>query len=203
MIAPRVPSPIGHALAGIAVAWTADLIPGDRAWRTAPETSPWYLRAGDGLTLLCAGLGAAPDLDLAFVAHRTVTHSIGAVFFVGLFAAALAANARRPIARVALMCAAAYGSHLFLDWLGTDFYPPRGIQMLWPINQEWYISGIDVFRQTARLRIFTHGPMMTNIRAILQEIAILGPTVVAVWLVRVKALAGLAPETARGDHPAQ
>ena len=198
-----MPSPIGHALAGIAAAWTADLIPGDRAWRTAPATAPFYLRAGDGLTLLCAGLGAAPDVDLAFIAHRTVTHSIGAVLFVGLFAAALAANAKRPIARIALMCAAAYGSHLFLDWLGTDFYPPRGIQLMWPINSEWYISGIDVFRQTARLRVFAHGPMMTNIRAILQEIAILGPTVVALWLVRVKALAGLAPQVTRRDHPPQ
>ncbi|HMB78594.1 MAG TPA: metal-dependent hydrolase [Vicinamibacterales bacterium] len=198
-----MPSPIGHALAGLAAAWTADLIPGDRAWRTAPATAPFYLRAGDGLTLLCAGLGAAPDLDLAFIAHRTVTHSIGAVFFVGLFAAALAANAKRPIARIALMCAAAYGSHLFLDWLGTDFYPPRGIQLMWPINSEWYISGIDVFRQTARLRVFTHGPMMTNIRAVLQEIAILGPTVVALWLVRVKALAGLPPQVTRRDHPPQ
>ena len=198
-----MPSPIGHALAGVAVAWTADLIPGNRAWRTAPESAPWHQRAGDGLTFLCAALGAAPDLDLAFVAHRTVTHSLGAVIFVGLFAAALAANARRPIARVALMCAAAYGSHLFLDWLGTDYYPPRGIQALWPINREWYISGTDVFRQTARLHLFTQTVMMTNARAIVQEMAILGPTVVALWLVRVKALAGLAPQVARRDHPAQ
>ena len=198
-----MPSPIGHALAGIAVAWTADLIPGDRAWRTAPERASWFLRAGDGLTLACAALGAAPDLDLLFIAHRTVTHSIGALFFVGLFCAALAANAHRPIARVALMCAAAYGSHLVLDWLGTDYYPPRGIQLLWPIDSGWYISGTDVFRQTARLYIFTGPVIMTNVRAIVQEIAILGPTVVALWLVRVKALAGLAPKVARRDHPSQ
>ena len=198
-----MPSPIGHALAGIAVAWTADLIPGDRAWRTVPDTATWYQRAGGGLTVLCAGLGAAPDLDLAFVAHRTVTHSVFAMLFVGLFAAALAATAGRPVARISLMCAAAYGSHLLLDWLGTDYYPPRGIQLMWPLNQEWYISGIDVFRQTARLRIFTRGPMMTNLRAILQEIAILGPTVVAIWLIRVKALAGLAPQMPRRNHPPQ
>jgi hypothetical protein len=184
-----MPSPIGHALAGVAVAWTVDLVPGDRAWRTAPPAAPWYRRAGDGLTLACAGLGAAPDLDLAFIQHRTVTHSIGAVCFVALFAAALAANARRPIGRVALMCAAAYGSHLLLDWLGTDRYPPLGLQLLWPINHEWYISGLDLFRQTARLRVFTRGPMTTNVRAILQEVAILGPPVVALWLVRARALA--------------
>ena len=199
-----MPSPIGHALAGVAIAWTADLIPGDRAWRAVPGTGTWYRRAGGGLTLLCAGLGAAPDLDLAFAGtHRTVTHSLVAALVVGLFAAALAATAKRPIVRIALTCAAAYGSHLLLDWLGADYYPPRGIQLLWPISQEWYISGIDVFRQTARLRVFTRGPMMTNVRAILQELAILGPTVVALWLVRVKALARLAPEVARRDHPPQ
>lgn len=197
-----MPSPIGHALAGVAVAWVADLVPGDRAWRTVPGTGSWYQRAGGNLTLLCAGLGAAPDLDLAFVAHRTVTHSLFAVLFVGLFAAALAANARRPIARVGLMCAGAYASHLLLDWLGTDRFPPMGLQLLWPISRDWYISGIDVFRQTNSRRIFERGPMVTNIRALIQEIAILGPTVVALWLVRVKTLAGLAPEVARRDHPA-
>jgi membrane-bound metal-dependent hydrolase YbcI (DUF457 family) len=205
-----MPSPIGHALAGVAVAWTADLIPGDRAWRTVPGTGTWhqsyqqwYQRAGGNLTLLCAGLGAAPDLDLAFAAHRTVTHSVGAVVFIGLFAAALAANARRPIARVTLMCAAAYGSHLLLDWLGADYYPPRGIQALWPINREWYISDTDVFRQTARLHLFTQPVILTNVRAIVQELSILLPVVALLWLVRVKALAGLAPEVAGRHHPAQ
>jgi membrane-bound metal-dependent hydrolase YbcI (DUF457 family) len=198
-----MPSPIGHALAGVAAAWAVDLIPGDRAWRTVSDTGTWYQRAGGGLTLACAALGAAPDLDLAFIEHRTVTHSIGAVCFVALFAAALAANARRPIGRVTLMCAAAYGSHLLLDWLGTDRYPPLGLQLLWPISKEWYISGVDLFRQTARQRIFTRGPLMVNVRAIAQEIAILGPAVVALWLVRVKALAGLAPEVSGRNHPAQ
>jgi hypothetical protein len=183
-----MPSPIGHALAGIAVAWTADLIPGDRAWRTVPGTGTWYQRAGGGLTLVCAGLGAAPDLDLAFAAHRTVTHSIGALVLVGLLAAALAACARRPIARVALMCAAAYGSHLLLDWLGADYYPPRGIQLLWPINREWYISGLDLFRETARLRMFTRGPMLTNVRAIAQELAILLPVLALLWARRIRNL---------------
>lgn len=198
-----MPSPIGHAIAGIAVAWAADLVPGDRIWRTAPEAAAWYQRAGDGLTFACAALGAAPDLDLLFVAHRTVTHSIAAVVFVGLFCAALAANARRPIVRVGLMCAAAYGSHLLLDWLGTDSTPPRGIEALWPISREWFISGTEVFRQTERREVWTSATMLKNLRAVVQEIAILGPTAVALWLVRVKALAGLTPQVARRHHPAQ
>ena len=203
MMGGRMPSPIGHALAGVAVAWAVDLVPGDRRWRTAPETAPWRERAGNGLTLLCAGLGAAPDLDLAFVSHRTMTHSLSAVVVVAVVAAAVTAGTGRPIARIALMCAGAYGSHLLMDWLGVDYYPPRGIQLLWPINHEWYISDADVFRQTARLRIFTRGPMMTNARAILQEIAILGPMLMALWLIRVKALARLATVMPGRHHPAE
>src|SRR4051794_18927490 len=98
-----MPSPIGHALAGVAAAWTVDLIPGERAWRTAPGRDSWYRRAGGGLTVMCGALGAAPDLDLAFIQHRTVTHSIGALCLVTLVAASVAANARRPVIRVALM----------------------------------------------------------------------------------------------------
>ena len=198
-----MPSPIGHALAGLAVAWAADLVPGDRAWRTAPQGASWFRRAGNGLTLACVGLGAAPDLDHLFVAHRTITHSIGAVAAVGLVAATLAANAHRPTARIAAMCAAAYGTHLLLDWLGVDMYPPRGLQIAWPFSSEWFISGLDVFRQTARQELLTPPIIVKNLLAIAQEIAILGPVVLALWLVRVKALAGLATEVTRGDHAPQ
>jgi membrane-bound metal-dependent hydrolase YbcI (DUF457 family) len=167
------------------------------------DTESWYRRAGGGLTLTCAVLAAAPDLDLAFTVHRTVTHSVGAVVAVGLCAAAISARLGRPIARTALTCAVAYGSHLLLDWLGVDRYPPIGIQALWPLNHEWYISGLDIFRQTARQRIFTRPIMLVNAKAVAQEIAILAPMAVALWLVRVKALARFAPEMARGHHPPQ
>jgi membrane-bound metal-dependent hydrolase YbcI (DUF457 family) len=197
MMTSRMPSPIGHALAGVAVAWTADLISGDRASRALPANGTWYERAGGGLTLVCAGLGAAPDLDLAFAAHRTVTHSIGALVLVGLAAAALAAGTRRPIARVALTCAAAYGSHLLMDWLGVDNYPPRGIMALWPFSHAWYISDLDLFRQTARLHLFTRPVLVTNARAIAKEIAILGPIVAALWLVRRTLSIRASPRKAR------
>ena len=194
-------------LAGVATAWAADLVPGRRTWRTAPSTASWYERAGNGLTLACGVLAAAPDIDILFLSHfnghRTITHSIGAVFFVGLFAAAMAAKSRRPIARVALMCAAAYGTHLLLDWLGADNFPPRGLQALWPFTREWYISDLDVFRQTARRHIASGPIMRQNALAIVQEIAVLLPIAVGLWLVRVKALARLASEMAGRDHAAQ
>ena len=118
MIAPDVPSPIGHALAGLAAAWAVDLVPGDRAWRTAPASASWSQRAGDGLTAACVVLGAAADIDLLFVTHRTVTHSVGAVILVALFAATLAANAHRPVLRVASMCAAAYATRVLKGAVG-------------------------------------------------------------------------------------
>jgi len=198
-----MPSPIGHALAGLAAAWAADMVPGNRAWRTAPASASWFERAGNGLSLACVGLGMAADLDLGWITHRTVTHSIGAVAFAGIFAAALAANAHRPIARVTLMCAAAYATHLLLDWLAVDLSEPRGIQALWPFRYEWFISGADLFQQTERRHLLSAATMVKNARAILQEVVILGPVVVGLWLVRVKALAGLAAEVTGRDHPAQ
>src|SRR5258707_15001054 len=107
-----MPSPIGHTLAGVATAWAADLVPGDRAWRTAPPTSSIYARAGGTLTLVCGALGAAADLDLLWGGHRAHTHSVGAVIFVALFGAAMGVNERRPGLRVTLMVAAAYASHI-------------------------------------------------------------------------------------------
>lgn len=198
-----MPSPIGHVMAGIAVAWTADLIPGQRAWRVAPESASRFRRAGGGLTLICGALAVAPDLDLLFGGHRAMTHSLAAVIFVWLFAAALAANAERPIVRVSLMCAAAYGTHLLLDLLGVDRIPPHGIQILWPLDHDWFISGIDVFRQTERRSILSAPSMLQNVKAIAQELFVLGPLLVALWLVRVKALAGLSSEVTGGDHPSQ
>ena len=198
-----MPSPIGHALAGLATAWAADLLPGDRASRIPPATASLYVRAGNGLTLVCAALAMAPDLDLLLAGHRTLTHSVGATFCVALFAAAMAVNAGRPVLRVALTCAAAYASHLLLDWLGADTSRPYGLRALWPFSDAYYISGLDIFRQTARTDITTPSVIEQNLLAVAQEIAILAPIAAALWLVRVKALARFAAEMSSGDHPAQ
>src|SRR5262249_24338179 len=65
-----MPSRIGHMLAGVATAWTVDLVSGHRILRT--ESSGWRALAGGGLTAACAVLGAAPDIDLlAGGVHRS------------------------------------------------------------------------------------------------------------------------------------
>ena len=198
-----MPTSIGHALAGATAAWGADLVPGERAWRTAAPRASWFRRAGDGLTVVCALLGVLPDADLLFHAHRSYSHSIGAVMVVGLFAAAIAAYAGRPIARVALMCAAAYGTHLLLDWMAVDNSPPRGIQALWPFSTAWYIAGWDLFPGTERRQFLSWETVRTNGLAGLYELAILLPIAAAIWLVRVKALAGLAAQLSGGHHAAE
>jgi len=68
-----------------------------------------------------------------------------------------------------------------LDWLGADSTPPYGIQALWPFTNAWYISHLDIFRQTARRFFFTVPVIRLNGLTIAQEIAILGPIAWGVW----------------------
>jgi membrane-bound metal-dependent hydrolase YbcI (DUF457 family) len=113
--------------------------------------------------------------------HRTATHSLTAVAVVFIVAAAVTGQVTRW--RTAALCAAAYSSHLLLDWLGVDNFPPRGIQLLWPFSDGWYISNLDIFRQTARHYLWTAPVIRTNLLAIAQEVAILLPILFAVWLI--------------------
>ena len=101
-----MPTPIGHALGGIAAGalivrgTTADVPVGARR---IP------------VVLLFAVLGLLPDIDFLLGGHRGLTHTVGATLAVGVLVAAVD---RRPA--VCLAAAAAYGSHLLLDWLGTE-----------------------------------------------------------------------------------
>ena len=105
--------------------------------------------------------------------------------------------------RVASMCAAAYATHLLLDWLSVDLIMPRGIQALWPFTGHWYISEWNLFRQTERRHFLSAATMWINLQAMAQEMAILAPLVLVLWLVRVKALSRLSAQMSRGDHPTE
>jgi membrane-bound metal-dependent hydrolase YbcI (DUF457 family) len=187
-----MPSPIGHALGGLAVAWAADLMP--------PRTG----RRPQGLRYdyLCVTLAVLPDADLLLpIAHRTATHSVAAVAAVALLMIVASRVTGKVTARFAVASVAAYASHLVLDWLQADPTPPLGIQALWPASSTWFISGWDIFRPTERRQLFELATMQRNAVAVVQEIVILAPVAAAAWLVRVKALAGLPAEMAGGDHP--
>jgi membrane-bound metal-dependent hydrolase YbcI (DUF457 family) len=194
-------SPIGHMLAGIAVAWVADLGPGQNRSRPALHQVSWSRRAGGGLALAAAFLASAPDLDLLVAGfHRTATHSLVSSFVVALVAGLIAARARLPVARVAAVCGVAWGTHMALDWLSADQSTPNGLQILWPFSDTWFISGWDVFAGAERREFLSAATIRRNLATIVQEIVILAPVVLGVWLVRVKALAGLASQAAGRDH---
>src|SRR5262249_25319359 len=105
--------------------------------------------------------------------------------------------------RFVAMCTVAYASHLVLDWMAVDDTPPRGIQMLWPFSQAWFISNWDLFRGTARLGVFTAAAMRQNILAVVQETLMLGPIAWLVWSVRVKAPARFPAQVPGRHHPAE
>jgi membrane-bound metal-dependent hydrolase YbcI (DUF457 family) len=133
----------------------------------------------------CALLAASPDLDLfapALIQHRTVTHSVGAVVLVTVLTAVVCWVAGRVSWRVALTCGAAYASHIVLDWLGRDPTPPFGIQALWPLTREWYISPWALFPATERRELLATASLLINARAVLSEMAILGSLVAILWL---------------------
>jgi inner membrane protein len=172
-----MPSPIGHALAGVAVAWSAEQLPGSAGLRR-----PLPLVA----TLSCVALAVLPDADLIYLPiHRTVTHSIGATILVTILAIAVTGKVTRHVAwGLVLMCAAAHVSHLLLDWLGADPSWPFGIQALWPFSHSWFISGWNLFPSTERRHVFSAASIAVNLKAAAWEIAIMGPIVLALGLWR-------------------
>jgi membrane-bound metal-dependent hydrolase YbcI (DUF457 family) len=184
---PSMPSPIGHALAGVAVA-LAGASPRARQgfWRFL--TRP--------LTVLAVALATLPDADLFLRGfHRSATHSLTATAFVTIVAIVVtgwvtrvrsrqsqsAGGSRQSIRAVVLVCAAAHASHLLTDWLGADFSQPSGIQLLWPFGEGWFTSGWDIFPQIERRDIFSAASIAINMKALIYELAIMGSIVAALW----------------------
>jgi tetratricopeptide (TPR) repeat protein len=165
-----MPSPLGHAIAGVGAGW---LVIG----------APTHLRERQHLkeVALFAALGMLPDLDLLFGIHSGPTHSIGASAAVGVIAFVVAAVGSLPRrGRLALACVAAYASHVLLDWLGTDASPPLGIMALWPFSRGYLESDLHIFMAISR-RYYQGWPFMEqNLRAIARELVVLLPILGAI-----------------------
>ena len=96
----------------------------------------------------------APDLDFLpgiligapAAYHRGVTHTMGALLVVSVAAWAVARILRSRAAWWwGLTAAAAYGSHLLVDWMTVDAVPPAGIRMLWPLTGAWLHAPFSLF----------------------------------------------------------
>ena len=195
-----MPSPVAHALAGVATAWTADLIAPNKTG--SPRRSK-FDRFGGGLVVAAAFLGASADLDLLVGLHRTATHSLGAAVMVLAGAGIAAARLKQPIGRTALVCGIAYATHILLDWVGSDRAIPRGVMAFWPLDSTFYYAPIRLFPNVSRAYWLPLSFIYENTIALLCELAVVGLPVWGLWLVRVKTLAGLPAEMSGRDHPPQ
>jgi inner membrane protein len=169
-----MPSPVGHALAGIAAGWLVD-------------------RPGTLARTVVFGLaGTAADVDLLFGAHSGPTHGLGAAVIAGMLVAAVSSvrlraeatrSAKEGAIRFAGAVMAAYASHTLLDWLGTDLSPPIGIMALWPFSSDYYESHLHLFRAISR-RYWLPEFWTSNARALAGELAILLPVIALVFFAR-------------------
>jgi hypothetical protein len=177
-MASAMPSPIGHTLAAYAIRWIG------RPSGADPDASTRARLLGP-LSLACLAVAVLPDIDLLFYRwHRTVTHSVGATLLVMIIAAAVTGKVTGRISwRVVLVVGAAHASHILLDWLGVDRFPPRGLQALWPFSHTWYISDWDVFLPTERRHALSAASILVNARAVVREVGSVGPLAIVAWLV--------------------
>lgn len=199
MMATRMPSPIGHMLAGLAVGWLAEPATGDCA-RVPPRDhsrpSARDQRRGarvasirsafTPVVLWCAFVAAVPDADLLIpqIRHRASTHSLAATALILIIAGVVTGKVTRRVAwSIAACIAAAHASHPLLDWMGMDPNPPSGVQVLWPFDSTFYISNWDLFPPTER-RLAHPNLLHTNFRAAVTEVLLVGPVASAAFVLR-------------------
>ncbi len=84
--------------------------------------------------------------------------------------------------RLALACAAAYASHVLLDWLGRDSSPPIGIMALWPVSRDYFESAFHVFMPISRRYEQGWTLVFQNALAFCLEMIILIPILLLVTL---------------------
>ncbi len=192
-----MPTPIGHALGGVAagclVVAASRFPPG---WRRPRELERFLARIGPRRGLAgIACLATFPDVDLLLGIHSGAMHSVGAMLIAAVVAGAWSRTAR-PY--VALAAAAAYGSHILLDWLGTDPSAPHGVMALWPLSRDFHLSDAHLFLRVCR-EYWLAECWWHNLRGVARELLILGPiTAVAVLAAR---RAGAAQPACYGQGP--
>jgi inner membrane protein len=192
-----MPSPLGHALGGIAAGWLiagrppfrtggvpalaggADVTAGLRARIARVLRHPTWLESAAWF----GALGVLADVDFLAGRHSHHTHSIGAVVVVLLAVLALVGLHGW---RAAFASAAAYSTHLLFDWMGNDTSAPIGILALWPFSDQFFQSRLFLFEAISR-RYWLPGFWAHNLRAIAWELVLLVPLVVLVARLRRKA----------------
>ena len=164
-----MPTPIGHALGGLAAAFLADSAARRQQFTPA-------------LLVASVAVAVAPDFDLLVGAHRTYTHSLGATLIVGIASWLVLRGRVRHAMRASTILMAAHGSHVLLDWMGKDTSVPPGLAILWPLSSAYYISGWDLFGEISRRYWLPEEFILGNLQALAWELMVLVPVVLLAWV---------------------
>lgn len=159
---------MGHLLAGAAIGGALAL------------NGDFRRHAGLGaLAAIVADLDFIPGAILGDPArfHHAISHSLLFVGVAGLVAVCLAREAR---GRWALIGAAAYGSHLLLDFVTLDDSVPQGIPLFWPFSSQAYQSPVSLLPNVEHVGGHLLGGH--NILLVLMEIVLFGsPLLLVLW----------------------
>jgi membrane-bound metal-dependent hydrolase YbcI (DUF457 family) len=166
-----MPTPVAHSLAGTTIALLAS--------RGSPIDKRLF--AGS----VAAACFADVDFGIGFLVgrnlHHYFTHSLGfTLLFTGAAYLLARALARERPAFDALVLGLSYLSHVLLDMLSKDTAAPYGLELLWPLSSEFYISPVlvfdDIWRGTLAKLFSLH-----NWLAVGREVLVMAlPTAVAV-----------------------
>jgi inner membrane protein len=170
-----MPSPVGHALAGLTVHVLAARNPNDLHDRRRAAVA------------VAAAL--APDVDLLFRFvdgrnhHDHETHSVGCALAAGVVAFLWAKGRRweRPV-NLGVAAALGWGSHLVLDYLNKDTTPPIGIMAFWPFDRGFYKFPWPLFPDIGRT--LSWATARHDVFAAAWEVAVLSPLLLGVWWFR-------------------
>lgn len=178
---------IGHTLAGLAVS------------RGTPKTDFFETLQ---LTALCVGMALLPDVDMlpgliqgaGILTHGSAVHSLFAGVIASLAVALLYRSKSLARWQIFLMCFFAYSSHLALDYLARDSFPPYGIVVWWPFNSESFLAPMtvlmgaqhDIVRGDSFMTMLDKITTDHNLRAFLIEIALMAPFLIVMqgWRMR-------------------
>lgn len=130
------------------------------------------------------------DFTLANLNHQGFSHSI---LFALLAATALSYIAGwlgcgRPMRLFPFVFIASL-SHLLLDYLTFDGRDPIGIMLLWPFSDTRFNSPVSVFGGIIKGSL-SDIVSLHNFGVVLQEVLVLGPVALVVWIVAVRVLKG-------------
>jgi len=175
-----MPTPIGHSLAGYAI--YASL-----RGRTKQD---WRFLT---LFILIANL---PDIDYFFgfvvgnpnLYHHTLTHSLTFAIISGVILGTFfATKSEKRFFKYFLIFTGLYLSHLLLDYLTLDTFPPYGEQLFWPFIKKYFISPVSVFtdvhKASTNSLFFSSLFIIHNFWTVVRECIILLPIIIIIKII--------------------